>query len=202
MVKTVNNKNDNGDARPLIRGIYMGVVTFLLSILLTQLSNAALGGTGLILSVPVLLVIIFIGILFDIIGVAVTAAGEASFHAMAAKKVYGAVQSIRLVRHADRVSSICNDLVGDVCGTVSGAAAASIVFQLVARGTFREAGYASLLLVGMAAALTVGGKAAGKYLALHRCREIVFRVGQVLAWAEAFLGVVVLAEKGKMRRRR
>lgn len=179
----------------------MAVWTFFLSILLTLLSNSVLSRMGLFLSIPVLLVIIFIGIIFDIIGVAVTAAGETCFHAMAAKKVYGAIHAIRLIRHADRVSSFCNDMVGDICGTVSGAAAASIVFHLFLLGTVTDEGTTSLFLVGLVAALTVGGKAAGKYLALYRCREITYQVGRILAWAELNLGLIILAEKGKMRRR-
>ena len=94
------------------------------------------------------------GIVFDIIGVAVTATDESSFHSMAAKKVHGAAHAIRLVRHADRVSSFCNDVVGDICGTVSGAAAASIVFNLLVHDLIAEQAVVSLLK-GLVAAFTV-----------------------------------------------
>ncbi len=195
------NNKQNREKGPLARGLRVSVLTFLLTILLTLTADSVLNFLGLFMAVLILLLIISAGILFDIIGVAVTATEEASFHAMAAKKVYGAVQAIRLVRHADRVSSFCNDLVGDICGTVSGAAAASIVFNLLARGLVTDQSLASLLLIGLVAALTVGGKAAGKFLALYRCREITFKVGIFLAWAEEHLGLRLLAEKGKMRRR-
>lgn len=200
MANKGKNKN-NGNQRPLARSLRVGVLTFLLTIMLTLTSDSVLNILGLFMAVLILLLIISTGIIFDIIGVAVTATGEASFHAMAAKKVRGATQAIRLVRHADRVSSFCNDLVGDICGTVSGAAAATIIFHLQVRGLVTDQSLASLLIIGLVAALTVGGKAAGKYIALHRCREITFQVGCFLAWLEDNFGLRILAEKGKMRRR-
>ena len=68
----------------------------------------------------ILLVIVMVGIIFDIIGVAVTSADEKPFHSMAARKVPGSQEAIKLLRNAERVSSICNDVVGDICGVVSG----------------------------------------------------------------------------------
>ena len=189
------------DKGPLWRGLHMGVMTFILSILLTLTANSVLTLFGLFSSILILLLIVGTGIVFDIIGVAVTATDESSFHSMAAKKVHGAAHAIRLVRHADRVSSFCNDVVGDICGTVSGAAAASIVFNLLVHDLIAEQAVVSLLLVGLVAAFTVGGKAAGKYLALYRCREITHQVGRIMAWFESRLGLNVLADKGKMRRR-
>ena len=191
----------NKDRGPLRQGLYMGLVTFILSIVLTLMANSILTLFGLVAAVSILFLIIFTGIVFDIIGIAVTATGESSFHSMAAKKVFGSVQAIRLIRHADRVSSFCNDVVGDICVTVSGAAAASIVFNLFLLGLVAKQAVASLLIVALVAAFTVGGKAAGKYFALHRCQEITHRVGCLLAWLELKLGLQILAEKGRMRRR-
>jgi CBS domain containing-hemolysin-like protein len=195
-----NNKNSKDD-HPLLRGLHLGSITFLLSILLTLLSNFVLNKMGLFFAIIFLLIIVFFGVVFDMIGVAVTAASETSFHAMAAKKVFGALQAYRLVRHADRVSSICNDVIGDICGTVSGAAAAIIAFHWVATGVLDDQRIISLFIAGIVAALTVGGKAAGKYLALSRCREITYQAGKILAWLEVNFGLQFLIEKGKMRRR-
>jgi hypothetical protein len=74
--------------------------------------------------------IILVGIVFDIVGIAATAAQEAPFHARASRRLLGAKKSIWIVRNADKVASFCNDVVGDICGTVSGAVGASIVFSL------------------------------------------------------------------------
>ncbi len=78
----------------------------------------------------VLAVFIGLGIVFDMIGVAVTAADPKPFHSMAAHKEKGAKAAIRLLQNANQVSSVCNDVVGDICGIVSGSTAAVIVTHL------------------------------------------------------------------------
>ena len=45
---------------------------------------------------------------------------------MASRKVPEAEDALRLIRNAGRVSSFCNDVIGDICGVISGSAAAVI----------------------------------------------------------------------------
>ena len=130
----------------------------------------------------ILLAIVLIGIIFDIIGVAVTSADEKPFHSMAARKVPGAQEAIRLLRQAERVSSICNDVVGDICGVVSGSASATIAAQVIASMDFSWPQVITLLLSALVAGLTVGGKAIGKTVAIGSCTTIVHTVGK-LVWA-------------------
>ena len=105
-------------------------ISVALSAVLSLVSNEAMAGAGLALAFGVLMGFILLGILFDIIGVAVTAADERPFHSMAAHKIPGAREALRLIRRANKVSSFCNDVVGDICGIVSGSTAAVIVVQL------------------------------------------------------------------------
>ncbi|MGM9641436.1 MAG: hypothetical protein ACI3V3_08755 [Faecousia sp.] len=133
----------------------------------------------------VLLLIVFLGIIFDIVGVAVTSAEEKPFHSMAAKKVPGAAECIKLLRNADRVSSICNDVVGDICGVVSGAAAALITDQILTKVQHLPTQVASLAMSALVAGLTVGGKAVGKSIAIGSCTAIVFSVGKILYWLKS-----------------
>ena len=128
----------------------------------------------------ILLVIIFVGIIFDIIGMAVATADEKPFHSMAARKVPGAQESIGLLRNAERVSSICNDVVGDICGVVSGSASATIAAQILSNFTFTWPQIISLAMSALAAGLTVGGKAIGKSFAVNSCTAIVHTVGRIL----------------------
>ena len=121
-----------------------------------------------------------LGIIFDIIGVAVTSADEKPFHSMAARKVPGALEAIRLLRNAERVSSICNDVVGDICGVVSGSASATIAAQILASFEFSWPRIVSLAMSALVAALTVGGKAIGKTFAINSCTTIVHSVGKVI----------------------
>ena len=97
-------------------------VTILVSGTISFTSDILMANSTMLVAFIILLAIVLIGIVFDVIGVAVTSADEKPFHSMAARKVPGALESIRLLRNAERVSSICNDVVGDICGVVSGSA--------------------------------------------------------------------------------
>ena len=126
-----------------------------------------MAASGMIIAFVILLVIIFVGIIFDIIGVAVTSADEKPFNAMAARKVPGARQAISLIHNAERVSSICNDVIGDICGVVSGAASATIAAQVLQNFTFSWPRMIPLIMSSLVAGLTVGGKAMGKTFAIN-----------------------------------
>lgn len=142
------------------------------------------GIQSIVISFLLLLFIIFIGILFDTVGTAVTAATETPFHAKASKKVYGAQKGIYLVRYADQVANFCNDMIGDISGVVSGVVGAVIIFNLVLSRPELSEIYLSIVLTAIVAALTVGGKALGKYLAISRPTEVVLLFAQALATIE------------------
>ena len=156
------------------------LVTILVSATISFVSDIIMDATTVLVAFLILLAIVFIGILFDIIGVAVTSADEKPFHSMAARKVPGAQDAIRLLRKAERVSSICNDVVGDICGVVSGAASATIAGQVIASGNFSWPQLITLGMSAIVAGLTVGGKAVGKTFAINSCTSIVHAVGRVL----------------------
>lgn len=151
--------------------------TILVSGIISLASEEIMSVSSMAVAFIILLVIIMIGILFDIIGVAVTSADEKPFHSMAARKVPGALESIRLLRNAEKVGSICNDVVGDICGVVSGSASATIAAQVLQNFEFSWPRLASLLMSALVAGLTVGGKAIGKGLAINSCTKIVHLVG-------------------------
>lgn len=132
------------------------------------LGRASLSGAFLIL-----LAIIAIGILFDLLGVAVTAAEEKPFHSMASRKVPGGVEGIWLLRNAGKVSSVCNDVVGDICGIISGTAAAVVAIETWNSTHAFSHQMVQLLLSALVAALTILGKAFCKQIALDNSTAIV-----------------------------
>lgn len=156
------------------------LVTILVSGLISFLSDKIMASSGIITAFLILLTIVLIGILFDTIGVAVTSADESPFHSMAARKVPGALESLRLLRRAERVSSICNDVVGDICGVVSGSAAATISVQIINNFSFSWASVISLVMSAFVAGLTVGGKAISKGFAVNSSTTIVHLVGKTI----------------------
>ena len=156
--------------------------TMLISGTISVASDALMSASGLAVAFLILLTIIMVGIVFDVIGVAVTSADEKPFHSMAARKVAGAQEAIKLLRNAERVSSICNDVVGDICGVVSGSASATISAQLVAlQGFDAPATVISLVMSALVAGFTVGGKAIGKTFAMNSCTKIVYFTGNLIA---------------------
>ena len=157
-------------------------VTILISGTISFTSDLLMANSSMFVAFIILLAIVFIGIIFDVIGVAVTSADEKPFHSMAARKVPGAQESIRLLRNAERVSSICNDVVGDICGVVSGSASATIAVQMLNNLKSGNETWIPLGMSALVAGLTVGGKAIGKTFAVHSCTKIVHGVGKIL-WA-------------------
>ena len=156
------------------------IVTIIISGTISLISDIIMEASSMIVAFIILMTIVIVGIIFDIIGVAVTSADEKPFHSMAARKVTGGMESIRLLRNAERVSSICNDVVGDICGVVSGSASATIAAQVLQRADFSWPQLVTLLMSALVAALTVSGKAIGKAFAIKSCTEIVYFVGKLI----------------------
>jgi len=157
---------------------FITIGAFLLSVMF---SAATLGADsmGVASAIIMLLVIVLMGIVFDVVGVAVSTASEPPFHAMAAQQISGAKESIVIIRHAQQISSFCNDVIGDIAGIVSGAMAAAIVVNMVNSGA-GNATLWNLIIAGLVAALMIGGKAAGKGIAMTHNNTIVFVTGK--AW--------------------
>ena len=157
--------------------------TLVVSGLIGLVSDEVMASSSLPVAFGILLFIVLLGIVFDIIGMAVASADEKPFHSMAARKVPGAQEAIRLLRNAERVSSICNDVVGDICGVVSGSASATIAALILTHVDTAWPRGISLVMSSLVAGLTVGGKAIGKTFAVSSCTQIVHMVGRILsAW--------------------
>ena len=155
-------------------------VTIVISGTISFISDEVMASSSIFTAFLILLAIILVGIIFDIIGMAVATADEKPFHSMAARKVPGAQRAIKLLRNAERVSSICNDVVGDICGVVSGSASATIAAQILNSMEFGWPLLISLAMSALCAALTVGGKAIGKTFAVNSATEIVHAVGKII----------------------
>lgn len=176
-------KNMTGTKKENIRWVLIiTFVSFVASAVLSAASSEILNGVKLTPALLIVLCIVLINILFDIIGTATTAADETPFHAMASRKLYGAKQAIKLIRNADKVSNLCNDVVGDICGVISGSASAIIIVLFVTEK--KGLNIMELVITGAVASLTVGGKALGKIIAIGNCNYIVYKVGVVLQFVK------------------
>ena len=175
-----SSKTGRGGNVKWVITIFLG--TIFVSGLISLVSDEVMEHSGIVVAFIILFIIILIGVIFDIIGMAVASADEKPFHSMAARKVPGSHEAILLLRHAERVSSICNDVIGDICGVVAGSASAAVATRVLQNFSFSWPKMVVLILSALVAGLTVGGKAIGKSFAVNSCTKIVHTVGKILYW--------------------
>lgn len=185
----------------------IAVITFVLAALFSIISTAMLSGVGVALGMLIVFVIILIGIIFDMLGIASTAANEVPFHSMASKRINGARHSILIIRNADRFSNFCNDVIGDISGIISGTTSAIVIVQLTISLQYKQGSIyefiISVIFTSIVAALTVGGKAFGKTFAINYSTDIIFQVGKLFYFLEKRFNIVVLKDnKGKNNKKR
>ncbi len=152
--------------------------TFVLAIGFLIVAENLVANLDIYIAFIVLIVIILIGILFDIIGIAVKYA-------------------IRLVRNAGIVSNFCNDVIGDICGIVSGAAGTTIIFKLIASYPIMNATLLSILISALVASLTVGGKAFGKSIAITYHEKILYSLAKFIFFLEKNFNIKMFNDKNK-----
>lgn len=156
------------------------LISFTLSIVMSYVSTTTIPNINIIAGTVVTLLFIGLGILFDIIGVAVTSADEKVFNSMSARKIKGASLAVKMKKSAPKVSSLCCDIVGDTCGIISGTATATITTNL-SKITHINILLVTLLASGIAASLTIGGKAIGKSFAMNKSNIILYEFAKIIS---------------------
>ena len=173
------DKSKNSKKNETVRWfITVFIITFLSSLFFSYVSTHAINDLSVVPAFIILIVVILVGIIFDIIGVAVTVGEEDEFHAKATKKLPGAKTSIKLIRNSAKVANVCADVIGDICGVLSGAISALISVKITEQ--FGLNFNLQFILSALVAAVTVGGKAIGKVIAQAKTTEIVHIVGKFL----------------------
>jgi Mg2+/Co2+ transporter CorB len=176
----------------LRRAIKFILIVTLLSIPLSGIFDTAtvfLDAVPWFLGIIIVILIVFVGAFFDMIGVAAAAAHEAPFHAMASKRIFGAKFAIQIVRNAERVASVCSDVIGDIASVLSGATALAVGEQ-IGHSVGAEGWGAEGIMIGLtvlATALTIGAKACGKTLAVYFPTKIILFASRTTAGAKVLL---------------
>ena len=152
-------------------------MTFILSVIFSFVSNAITSNANIVIMILITLLVIVIGIIFDMIGTASLTSSEATFHAKSSRKIKGAKESIDIVKNSVRVSSFCNDVVGDICGIISGGMGAMVSINL-AMYLGGNIAISTIIVSSIISSLTVGCKAIFKKVAIKNCDSIVFMVGK------------------------
>lgn len=168
---------------------FVAIGSFFLAVIFTFLSETITSRLNSILvSTVFLIIIIIINALADLLGTSVTAASHTPFNAKSAKKVKGAPQGLRLIRNADKVANIANDVIGDITTTVGGALGISIVIQIINLGTGFNQFWLNVLITALIASIIVSTKAIGKKIALSHPDDVIFMAGKLLAGIEDITG--------------
>ena len=156
------------------------IISFVISFGLSFVSEMTIPNLSLVLGIIVTLLFIGLGIVFDIIGVSVTSSDEAVFHSMNSRKVKGASVAVKFKKNADKVASFCNDVIGDICGIVSGAAGTTIAAIIITTYDFNPL-IVTLTVSAIIAALTICGKAVGKSFAINKSDIILYEFAKFVA---------------------
>ena len=157
-------------------------ITLVISAAVNAASTLVLEDSTWWLAMILTVVILLLGVIFDLIGTASTACDIQPFLAMASRKVKGAKLAVKLSQKSDVVSSVCCDIVGDVCGIVSGISAATLVFFATDPVADVKISFLiSVLVYAVISTLTITLKAVGKGLAVKQANKIIFGVAKMLS---------------------
>lgn len=159
--------------------ITITLTAFIMSIFFSGITSVTVPKLNVLLGVVIVLVIIAIGILFDMIGVAVTSCNIAPFNSMASKKIKGSIIAIKLIKNAEKTAAFCNDVIGDVCGVISGSVG-SMLGTVLGLSLKVNPSLTTLIFTALIAALTIGGKACGKSYAMNKSDVIIFKFSKFL----------------------
>ena len=170
-------KTKNSNIKWVIQAV---LFTFILSTIFNAGSTIMLEDVDIVVKVLVLVFIIFFGVLIGMIGMAAMAADEVPFHSMAARRVKGAKEALAILKNRDKVSNFCCDIIGGICGIVSGSSAAFLSVRIVAVHPQINAAAITLGIMGTVAALTVGGNAVATKFSVERSHDIVFFAAKIV----------------------
>ena len=175
--KDSKDEKDNSSTGKWVATV--SLLSFVLSIVFSFAATETVNVLPIPIAIIVLLLVIALGILFDMISMAVNYAEEKEFHSKASRKLDGAKTSIKLIRNGPNVSSICADVIGDVCGILSGSVGTIISIKIAQHYGFK---FDLQVVIGaLVAALTIGGKAKFKLIAQEYSTQIVDIFTKVLS---------------------
>ncbi len=170
-------KKEHVDVKWIVKIV---AITFVISFSLSLFSQTTIPNLSVFWGILITLLFILIGIVFDIIGVAVTSADEKVFHSMNSRRVKGAKVAVKFKKNADKVASFCNDVIGDICGIISGASATTIAVG-IASSMNLDLLFVNLTVAAIAASCTIGGKAIGKSFAMNKSDLILYQFAKIVS---------------------
>ncbi len=156
------------------------LLSFFLAMFFTFIAETVISNVSLVIGIIITLIIVFIGIICDMVGVAVSTVKVEPFNAMASKKIKEAKTALMLIKNKDKVSSIFCDVIGDVCGVITGSTGAAIIVGISMISSVNTL-VISLIIMGLLSTLTITGKAIGKNIAMRNSTKIIRTVAKIVS---------------------
>ncbi len=157
------------------------LVSLCLSILFALISELMLANASLALALFLIVFLVAVSVIFDLIGMAVTACNVKPLLDLKQKGEKRADTAINLVKNADKISCICTDVVGDICSILSGAGGVAISVILISFFPQVNNIILSILISSIIASVSVLGKAIGKTYALNYPIKVVLTTAKVVS---------------------
>lgn len=160
--------------------LIISIVSFMISLLFSFIGETIIPNAHIVISIILIFFFIGLGIIFDMIGISVTVADISTFNSMATKRIKGSHLGVKLIKNAPKVSSFCNDVIGDICGIISGSTGVSIAIIISEKFEIPLL-FITLIITALIAALTIGGKALGKSVAINNSNLILYNFVKILS---------------------
>lgn len=162
-----------------IWAIKITIITLFLALIFSFITEITASKSNVVIAMMLLFLLIVINIIFDGVGIAAASCDIAPLLSMSSRKVPGAKIAVMLVKNAEKVSNICADVIGDICGIISGAFTITIIIKLAEDNP--NSYLFNILLASVVAALTVGGKAFIKTVAIRRSRDVMLFASRIVS---------------------
>ena len=153
------------------------ILSICLSVVFSTISQSLFPTLPNILSVVVILFFIALSTIFDMIGVAIASTNKEKLKKDQFKDCWQTAN--KLCDNTEKVSSFCCDVVGDICGILSGAGGVSLVLNL----DIKDANLYLLvtcLVSSLIAGLTIFAKAIMKKKAVQKAEQVLLTTCQFL----------------------
>ena len=177
------DKNDKKKKKRNLWPLKAFFITLLIAAAVNTGSELMLTDSQWWLATILTVAILLLGVVFDIVGTAATACDIGPFHSMASRKVRGGKMAVRLAQKRDIVSSVCCDIVGDICGIVSGVCGAALASEAI-DGLGLSVAWnlvIKVLIYSVISTLTITFKALGKNIAVKKANGIMLGVAKALS---------------------
>lgn len=158
------------------------ILTFCFSVTFSLFSQIISSKVGVILSIIIIFVFLSIGVVFDVLGVAASVCNKQVFRQLDEKGDRAAKIAYKLSSNSEKMSSFCCDIIGDICGVLSGSAGAALAMKINLNLSASGMVILSTIVSAIIASLTVFCKALGKTVAINKSHSIIYKFSKFLTF--------------------